>query len=209
MSITIAIPKGYLFNEAIKKFKAIGMEFGDLSQLKRKLTFSDLSGEFKFLIVRPSDVPVYVEHGAADLGISGRDTLDEGEENVARLIDLGFGYCRLVVAGVVSKGYTMDNLPNIPIVATKFVNSAAKYFRQKGIKAEIIKLYGSIELSPIVGLSDIIVDLVATGDTMRDNGLEEIETIFESTAYLIANKVAFQTKNLVIADIVNKLNNEQ
>jgi ATP phosphoribosyltransferase len=202
MSLTIALSKGYLLKEAVKILDKIGIKIDEADVKSRKLTYYDKSGKYKFLVIRPADVPVYVEHGAADLGISGKDVLTEGEENVAELLDLKFGYCRLVVAAEKSKKNIYK--PNMRI-ATKFVKTAEKFFLQKGIKAELIKLYGSMELAPKVGLADAIVDLVATGETLKDNGLVVVEDIMESTARLIANNVKLKVNHKPIYELASKI----
>ncbi|HAR62566.1 MAG: ATP phosphoribosyltransferase [Candidatus Margulisiibacteriota bacterium] len=190
--ITIAIPKGSLFKPSVQVLEKIGVNF-QKDDASRKLTYFDKDGKYKFIIVRPMDVPVYVEHGAADLGIVGKDVLNESACSIAELVDLKFGYCKLAIAALRDQNFKEKGLlPNLR-VATKFMHCADKYFRTIDLKVEIIKLYGSIELAPIVGLSDVIVDLVATGQTLHENGLEIIETIFESTARFISNKVSFKT----------------
>lgn len=203
--ITIAVPKGSLFNKALDLLDQIGIHVTDRESIKRKLTFFDDSGAYKFILVRNMDVPPYVEHGAADVGFVGKDIIEESHSDVSELVDLDFGYCRLAIAAlkednVKEKGIT----PNMR-VATKFVNCTENYFRSKDLDVEIIKLYGSIELAPIVGLSDVIVDLVATGTTLKENGLEEIDTIFETTARFVANRVSLKTNYQQIKDISMKL----
>ncbi len=200
--LTIALSKGYLLGEALKVFKAVGIEIEDPEKSSRKLVFFDKTGKYKFLVIRPTDVPVYVEHGAADIGIAGKDILEEAKDSVAELLDLKFGYCRLVTAA--PKGVTDIYKPNVRI-ATKFVNSTEKYFASRGVKAEIIKLYGSVELSPLVGLSDAIVDLTASGTTLRENGLEIIDTILESTARLVANKIRLRVNYEPIYELSRKV----
>lgn len=202
MSLTIALAKGYLLEEALKMFKKAGIEIANPEASSRKLSFEDKSKKYKFLVIRPADVPVYVEHGAADLGIAGKDILEEGQENVAELLDLKFGKCKLVVANL--KGSKNIYKANIRI-ATKFVNSAEKYFRNKGIKAEVIKLYGSVELAPKVGLADAVVDLVATGKTLKENGLVITDTILDSTARLIANKIKLRVNYPEIYELASKI----
>lgn len=190
--ITIAIPKGSLFNESLDLLEQIGIHV-HREGFGRKLAYYDTEGRYKFIVVRPMDVPVYVEHGAADLGIVGKDVLNESQCSIAELVDLKFGYCRMVIAALKDHNFTERGLtPNLR-VATKFIHSAEAYFRKIDLKVELIKLYGSIELAPIVGLSDVIVDLVATGATLKENGLEVVTTIFETTARFIANKVSFKT----------------
>lgn len=190
--ITIALPKGSLFTESLDLLEKIGIHVNK-DGFGRKLTHYDRDGIYKFISVRATDVPVYVEHGAADLGIVGKDVLNESQCSIAELADLKFGYCRMVIAALKEHQIKEKGLrPNIR-VATKFVHCAEKYFREIDLKVELIKLYGSIELAPIVGLSDVIVDLVATGATLQDNGLEVVTTIFDTTARFIANKVSFKT----------------
>lgn len=202
MGLTIALAKGYLLDDAIKLFNKIGIAVAGTKEIGRKLSFSDESKEYRFHIIRPLDVPVYVEHGAADLGICGKDNIEEGEENIAELLDLKFGKCQLIVAA--QKGKSDVYKPNLRI-ATKFEKCAEKFFREKGWKAEIIKLYGSVELAPLVGLSDAVVDLTATGSTLRENNLEIIETIMTSTARLIANKIKLRVKYDLIYKLASKI----
>jgi ATP phosphoribosyltransferase len=187
--LTIALSKGYLMNESLKVFQKMGIKIpeGDLS---RKLEFTDVSGNYRFLVIRPSDVPVYVEYGVADLGVAGKDVLIEGDYPVAELLDLKFGFCRLAVAGKKDAGPVRSGMR----VATKFTHSAQSFFTSKGIDVELIKLYGSVELAAIDGLADAIVDLVATGRTLKENGLEVWEDIYETTARLIANNVKIKSR---------------
>jgi len=203
--LTIALSKGYLMDESLKVFQKIGVKVPAKEDISRKLEFNDLSGNFRFLVLRPIDVPVYVEYGAADLGIAGKDVLIEGEHQVAELIDMKIGYCRLVVAGLKKAGYTPEKICSGLRVATKFVNSTAAYCKKKGIDVEIIKLYGSVELAPIDGLSDLIIDLVATGKTLKENGLEVIEPIYETTARLIANSVKIKSKYKELMDVATRI----
>ena len=184
--ITIGIPKGYLLKESLTYFAARGIVVESFSD--RQLIFNDKSGEYRFMILRPVDVAVYVEHGVVDIGVTGMDIIREEKPELVVAKDLGFGYCRLAVAAAENyeKHYT-----NGITVATKFVHCAREYFNQLGIKTDIIKLYGSVELAAITGLSDIIVDLVASGQTLKENHLKEVETIFESTAHLVINSVFY------------------
>lgn len=191
--LTIALSKGYLLKEAFKLFAKVGIEVDPAEAESRKLEIKDKSGNYSFLLLRPADVPVYVEYGAADLGITGWDVLVEGSFKVTKLLDLKFGRCSLVVAGLKNK-YTKETLRSDLRVATKFVNSAANYFRDKGLDVELIKLYGSVELAPVQGLSDIIVDLTASGTTLKENGLEIIDRVYDATAYLVANSIKVKTK---------------
>ena len=162
------------------------------SNLSRKLFFYDSEKKYKFLIVRAQDVATYVEYKAADLGIAGLDVLYEHNNDVLELFDLNIGFCTMVVAGKDKNCFAYKN--RSVRVATKFVNIAKRHFVSKGINAEIIKLYGSIELAPLLGIADCIVDIVSTGATLKENGLKVIEPIFESTAFIIANKISYYTK---------------
>lgn len=199
----IALTKGYLLQPALDLFSKIGINIAPEELNSRKLTLVDISGQHEFVIIRPSDVPVYVEHGAVDIGIAGKDTIVESESSIAELLDLKFGGCKLVVAALKDSGIT-SLIPNLR-VATKFVNTTSKYFKNNDLNAEIIKLYGSVELAPIAGLSDVIVDLTATGTSLRENNLEIIDTILESTARLVANKVMLKTKFSSIISLANEL----
>ncbi len=191
--LTIAIPKGYLHEEGHKYFSQFGINFENKNS--RELVFYDKKNNVKALLVRPSDVNVYVEHGSAHLGIGGLDLLKEQLPDVVKIKDLGFGYCKLVLAVKNDSNYKSSNdLPANCKIATKFTKLANDYIQKKGLIAEVVKLYGSVELAPIVSLSDAIIDLVATGSTLKANNLTPIETILESTAFLIANPVSFKFK---------------
>ncbi len=204
--ITIAIPKGRILDESVALFKKIGIDCDELLSSSRKLIFENTAQRMRYMIVRATDVPTYVEYGAADLGIVGKDTLLEQEKDVYEPLDLKFGYCRMMVAE--PAGLAKDDDPsrwsNIRI-ATKYPNITEKYFAGKGVQVEIIKLYGSIELAPLVGLSERIVDLVSTGETLKQNGLVEVETIAEITTRLIVNRASLKTKHRRIADIIEGL----
>lgn len=192
--LTVALPKGRIAEETLAIFEKIfdtSFQFDD-----RKLILE--ADNFRFLLVRNQDVPAYVLHQSADIGVVGLDVLEEKDEDLLRLLDLGIGKCKVCVGIQDNKeiDYTIPELK----VATKMVNIAQKYFSKKAMAVEIIKLYGSIELAPLVGLSDVIVDIVETGSTMKQNGLKVVETIMESSAYLIANKNSFiEKKEEIIA----------
>ncbi len=204
--ITIAIPKGRILEESVELFGQIGIDCRELLSDSRKLIFENQEQRMRYMIVRATDVPTYVEYGSADLGIVGKDTLMEQGKDVYEPLDLKFGYCRMMVAEpanlakttIPPAGRISVSPPNIPHVTEN-------YFAAKGVQVEIIKLYGSIELAPLVGLSDRIVDLVSTGETMRQNGLVEVETIAEITTRLIVNRASLKTKNDRISHIIQGL----
>lgn len=204
--ITIAIPKGRILEESVELFKKIGIDCDELLSKSRKLIFENQAQKMRYMIVRATDVPTYVEYGAADLGIVGKDTLMEQEKDLYEPLDLKFGYCRMMVAepAGLAKNDDPSRWTNIRI-ATKYPHVAEKYFAAKGVQVEIIKLYGSIELAPLVGLSERIVDLVSTGETLKQNGLVEVETIAEITTRLVVNRASLKTKNKRITDIIEGL----
>lgn len=200
--ITVAISRGRLLNEASVLLKKAGFAVGELLDDSRKLIFEYPEDGIKALIVRTTDVPAYVEYGAADCGIVGKDTLIEEKNDLYEPLDLKIGKCRLVVAA--PKGFDFSSA-RILRVATKYPRIANQYFAKKGIGAEIVKLYGSVELAPIVGLSDVIVDLTATGETLRKNRLFVIETIADITARLVVNRVSMKVKSGEIKEFIRKL----
>ena len=192
--LTFAFPKGKLFKLSRDLFEKIGFTAEGLEEKSRKLVISNEEKKIRFIIVKTSDVPTYVEYGAADLGVIGKDVLLESAKNVYELLDLGFGKCRLMMAVPNSQRREKFSDYANTRVATKFPHIAEKFFNSRGMQMEYIKLNGSIELAPIVGLSESIVDIVETGTTLRENDLVEIETILHATARLIANRVSFQLK---------------
>ncbi len=198
--LTVALPKGRIAEDTLAIFETI---FGDTFVFDdRKLILE--TTDFKFLLVRNQDVATYVYHQAADIGVVGLDTIEEQGLDVIRLLDLQRGRCKVAIG--MRKGEKLDlSKPEIK-VATKMVNISKRYFAERAVAADIIKLYGSIELAPLVGLSDVIVDIVETGTTMRQNGLEVVEEIMESTTYLIANKNSFFEKKGEVLDIYEKIN---
>jgi ATP phosphoribosyltransferase len=189
--ITIALPKGYLLQPSMEILQKAGA-WVPPKGFDRQLSVEAPDHSFKYLLIRPSDVPVYVEHGAADLGVVGKDVLAEGAEKVVELLDLKMGHCRLVVAAPKVAKLTAANLHDNLRVGSKFTHCAQKYFNDRGLKVEIIKLYGSVELAPLTGLSDVIVDLVATGKTLAENGLVVVDTVLKSSARLVANSVRYR-----------------
>jgi len=192
--LTVALPKGALLDDSIKLLQAVGLDFSAfLDSGNRQLQIQDPSRTAKALLVRAQDVPVYVEYGQAQLGIVGYDVLREKSPQVAHLADLGFGKCRMSVAVRASSHYRRSlELPAHGRVASKFVHCAHEYFNNLDLPVEIIPLYGSVELGPITGMSEAIVDLVSTGRTLKENGLIEIDTLFESTARLIAHPLSYR-----------------
>ena len=203
--LTIALPKGKLFSLSAELFAKIGYTEEGLSEKSRKLVIVNEEKKIKFIITKTADVPTYVEYGAADIGIIGKDVLMESGKDVYELLDLGFGRCHLMMA--VHKTEKRDKLTDYAHtrVATKFPHIAEKYFNSKGMQMEYIKLNGSIELGPIVGLSESIVDIVETGTTLKENNLEEIAYIMDATARLIANRVSFRMKFERIHQMVEDL----
>lgn len=192
--LTIALPKGALLEDSINLCKSKGFDFSlFLDSRNRQLQIEDQTKQAKALLVRAQDVPVYVEYGQADLGIVGYDVLKEKNPQVAILKDLNFGHCRLSVAVPNTSPYKRSvDLPPHGIVASKFVNCAKEYFRNLDIPIEIVPLSGSVELGPITGMSEAIVDLVSTGKTLKENGLTEIDILFQSSACLIANPLSYR-----------------
>ncbi|MBW4486475.1 MAG: ATP phosphoribosyltransferase [Trichocoleus desertorum ATA4-8-CV12] len=205
--ITVALPKGALLKDAIRLLQSVGLDFSAfLDSANRQLQISDPTNTAKALLVRAQDVPVYVEYGQAHLGIVGYDVLREKKPQVAQLIDLKFGYCRLSVAMKASSLYRSAlELPPNSRVASKFVHCAHEYFQGLDLPVEIIPLYGSVELGPITGMSEAIVDLVSSGKTLRENGLVETDILFESTARLIAHPLSYRTNTGNLHDWIEKL----
>ena len=200
--INIALSKGRLTNKTFELLSGLGIDFEDYSPESRKLIFMNEEKKVRIVSVKASDVPIYVEQGAADLGISGKDVLIETEAGVYELMDLGFGRCKFVVAAL--KGKIIESDKKLK-VATKYPNTAKRYFLSKGIPIEIIKLNGSVELAPIMGLSDVIVDIVETGKTLKENGLDIVDEICQVSARLIINKASLKTKTQEINHIVKGL----
>jgi len=200
--LTIALSKGRLTEKAIGLFENIGIDCDELKQESRKLILKDEKNKIKFFLAKPSDVPVYVEYGAADIGIVGKDTLLEEGRNLYEVLDLGFAKCKMCVAGPAELVGKIDIVPHKRI-ATKYPRIARDYFeRVKGESIEIIKLSGSVELAPLVGLSEVIVDLVESGKTLEENGLVVLETITDISARLVVNKVSMKMENERIGGII-------
>jgi len=205
--LTIALPKGSLLKDSIKRLQSVGLDFSAfLDSSNRQLQITEPTGRARALLVRAWDVPVYVEFGQAQLGMVGYDVLREKKPKVAQLADLGFGGCRLSVAVKGSSSYREPiELPAHGRVASKFVNCARDYFNDLDLPVEIVPLSGSVELGPITGMSEAIVDLVSTGRTLKENGLVEIAVLFESTARLVAHPLSYRLNSGNIGDVVEGL----
>lgn len=205
MSLTIAIPKGRLGSQAIEMLKAAGIG-ESIDEKSRKLVFDDQERNLRFMLLKNSDVITYVENGVADIGISGKDMIMENSADIYELYKMNIGKCKMSVAGI--KGRKIFKDDTILKVATKFPETAKKYFNSKGQKIKIIKLNGSIELAPILGLSDVIVDIVETGNTLKANGLEVFEDMCGITAVIIANKISYKFKRREIKDTIELIRKE-
>jgi ATP phosphoribosyltransferase len=202
--LTIAIPRGALFAETLDLLDRLGLPTEDLRSGGRRLMFPEAGT----LTVRPSDVPTYVEHGAADLGITGKDVLmEQREREVYELADLGYGRCRMIVAAPADEDPLGERLRRSGVVrvATKYPRVATEHFSATGRAAEIVEVKGSVELAPLTGLADAIVDLTATGRTLVENGLVEREAIWESTARLIANPVSHKLKAAAVDSLIARV----
>lgn len=201
--LTLALPKGRIYDEAVTLLGRIGIEPTVDPGKSRKLIVPTNRDDFQLLIIRATDVPAYVEYGAADLGVAGKDVLVEYEATgLYEPLDLGIARCRLMTAG--KPGMTLRRGGRLR-VATKYEKTAHRYFASRGIQAEIIKLYGSMELAPLVGLADCIVDLVETGSTLKANGLEPQEHIMDISSRLIVNKAAMKMKHAAVTGFIAQL----
>ncbi|ADE72048.1 MULTISPECIES: ATP phosphoribosyltransferase [Priestia] len=199
--LTIAMPKGRIFEEAAELLRQADFQLPPEFDDSRKLIVDIPEENMRFILAKPMDVTTYVEYGVADLGIAGKDVMLEEERDVYELLDLNISKCHLAVAG-------LPNAKKSEIaqkVATKYPNVASTYFREQGEQVEIIKLNGSIELAPLIGLADRIVDIVSTGQTLKENGLVELEHIEDITSRLIVNPVSYRLKDERIDDLVNRL----
>ena len=200
--LNVALPKGRLGEKVYKTFAAAGFTCPELLEESRKLIFENKEASIRYFWVKPSDVAIYVERGAADIGVAGKDILLEYSPDVYELSDLGLGVCRMAVA---APRDFRDNTSRTLRVATKFRNIASEFYSAKGRDIDIIHLNGSIEIAPILGLSDVIVDIVETGTTLKENNLEVFETIVPISARLIANKSSFKFKAEQIEKIVREI----
>ena len=203
--LSIVIPKGYLFNDCVNILKSAGYDISNLKEDSRKLIIYSEKDLIRYIIARPMDVPAYVEHGACDIGFAGKDVLEEKESNVLEFLDLKSGICKVIIAtlkeGIEKVKNHYEHFGSIK-VATKYPNIARKFFDKKGMQVEIIKLYGSVELAPLLGIADEILDITATGRTLRENNLVEMESVMVSTTRLIVNTVSYRLKHEVIDEFV-------
>jgi len=200
--LTIALSKGRILEQTLPLLKKAGLEIADEELNSRKLILDTNLDDVKVIIIRATDVPVFVQHGAADMGIAGKDVLlEHGSNGLFEMLDLGIAKCKLMVAAK-SENYLQGSILK---VATKYVNSAKQYFEKKGQPCEIIKLYGAMELAPVVGLSHCIVDLVDTGNTLKANGLIPLDHIEDISSRLVVNNASFKTKNTDIKSWINAI----
>ena len=200
--INVALPKGRLGEKVYALFAQAGYECPSILENNRKLIFENSEKGVRYFWVKPSDVSIYVERGAADIGVCGKDILEEYQPEVYELLDMKTGVCRMAVAA--KKDFYDDGSRTLK-VATKFARCAKKYYASKSRDIDIIHLNGSIEIAPILGLSDVIVDIVETGTTLKENDLEVVETVFPISARLIANKASFKFKTQAIEDLIEKV----
>ncbi|HEX9295114.1 MAG TPA: ATP phosphoribosyltransferase [Polyangiaceae bacterium] len=199
--LTVAIPKGRVQKALGALFAKAGLDASVLENDDRKLVRQTADGRMRFLLLKPDDVPTYVEFGAADLGVSGRDVLLERRYDLYQPLDLGIGRCRMVVAAPIDRAV----MPDVPRVATKYPRIAADHFAARGIQAEVIFVQGSVELAPLVGLADLIVDLVETGSTLRENHLEIVEEVVAISSVVVANRAAYKLRSAEITPMLAAL----
>jgi len=204
--ITIALAKGRLAEEAINMFEKAGVDCSAVETSSRKLIFSAYNPDIRFIMVKPSDVPTYVDHGIADIGIVGKDTILEEGKPLYELLDLRYARCKIVVAGFPEKKNEWVTCAHTR-VATKYPNIARSYFTRLGEMVEIIKLNGSVELAPLTGLSDVIVDIMESGKTLAENGLIVLEDICDVSARLVVNRVKLKTKAVEIKNLIEAISN--
>jgi len=207
--LNVALAKGRLADVSMEFFEKSGIRCPDFNDPKRKLILTDEKNSVRFFLGKPSDIPTFVEYGAADIGIAGKDTLLEKERDLYEVLDLGFGRCKICVAGPADKVSTWNG-KHRKKVATKYPHIAEKYFREeKKERVEIIKINGSVELAPLTGLADVIVDIVESGATLAANGLIVYEDVIgDISARMVVNKVSMKTKNEMILKLINDFKNE-
>jgi ATP phosphoribosyltransferase len=198
--LTVAIPKGRILKALVPLMEKAGLDTAPLLSSDRRLVRASADGALSYVFLKPDDVPTYVEYGAADLGVSGRDTLLERGYELYAPVDLRIGRCRLVVAGPLGA-----KAPDVPRVATKYPRITAEHFARRGVQAEVIEVHGSVEIAPLIGLSHLIVDVVETGATLRENRLAIVEDVAEVSTLLIANRAAYKLRADVIRPLVERL----
>lgn len=198
--VTIAVPKGRVTKALVPLFEKAGIDTATLLGDDRKLIRESADGSMRFLLLKPDDVPTYVEYGTAELGVSGRDVLRERGYDLYQPLDLGIGRCRMVVAA-----RRAAEIPAVPRVATKYPRIAAEHFARRGVQAEVVYVQGSVELAPLVGLAHLVVDLVETGKTLVDNDLEEREEVASISSVLVANRALFKLKHAAIQPLLAAL----
>jgi ATP phosphoribosyltransferase len=203
--LVIALAKGRLLENALDLLAGAGIRFAEDVATSRKLIFDAVDGQYRVVLVKPADVPTYVEYGAADAGIAGLDVVLESRADLVQPITLNFGRCKLVVAAPAGVALSASENPTVR-VATKYPHLTMEYFNARGIPVEIIYLSGSIELAPLLGLADRIVDLVESGRTLKENGLEIVEVMLEISARLVVNRASYQTKRQEVLKFIQSLN---
>lgn len=201
-TVTIALAKGRLAEEALTLLEGMGIDCSQPRNPGRQLVLRDEGSNIRFILVKPSDVPVYVEHGVADLGVVGKDTLLEAGRPLYEVLDLTFGACRLCIAGYADRSNASATRATFR-VATKYPNIARNYYAAKGQTIEVIELHGSVELGPVIGLSDVILDVVESGSTLRANGLTVLEEVCSVSARLVVNRVSLKTKRQRIRSLID------
>lgn len=204
MSLVIAVPTGRLGKQVLNLLKNSNVLSNEVDP-KRRLDITDEKTSYRYLFVKPSDVLTYVENGVADIGIVGKDTITEAQPEVYELYDLGLGKCDMIIAGVERDLYEQKE---VLAVASKYTSIAKSYFKSINREVVITKLNGSVELAPLVGLSDVIVDITETGETLKANGLEIFDSIMSLSARLVSNKVSYKFKKALIEDVIQRLENE-
>ncbi|EES48015.1 ATP phosphoribosyltransferase [Clostridium botulinum] len=203
MAISIALTKGRLEEESIKILEKANFDPGELKNKGRKLVFNDRNGDIKYFLVKAADSITYVEHGVADIGVVGKDTILESGDNCYEILDLGIGKCKFIVASL-PENDVFKKVGHIKI-GSKYPNVAKEYFKKKQIDVEVIKIEGSVELAPILGLCDGIVDIMETGTTLKENGLIVLDNIFDISARLIVNKASFKMKQNEIREFLDRV----
>ena len=201
--LTFALAKGRLAENAVEILEQCGVDCAPLKEQTRKLVLFDADRKYRFIFVKPADVPTYIERGVADIGVVGKDTLLEESKDIYEMLDLKFGACRMCVAGFSSKEGSITH--STLRVASKYVHIAKDYYAAKGIDVDIVKLTGSVELGPIIGLTDVIVDIVESGKTLEANGLVVLEEICKLSARLVVNKVSLKTRHREIMPLIDKI----